>query len=141
LVKRKRTGARAALLAAFALSGVLLLGQVVKNQGYVPFSDAPINYRSENLDDPIARLQKQLDRGEVALEYEPGHGYRDALSYQIVVNWFIAEHKSQGLFQTDSGKHQFEQFWVFEASGHDAEARAHNLAGHLIPSARQVAAR
>lgn len=67
LVKRKRTGARAALLAAFALSGVLLLGQVVKNQGYVPFSDAPINYRSENLDDPIARLQKQLDRGEVRL--------------------------------------------------------------------------
>ena len=75
LVKRKRTGARAALLAAFALSGVLLLGQVVKNQGYVPFSDAPINYRSENLDDPIARLQKQLDRGEVRLEYEAGRGY------------------------------------------------------------------
>ena len=29
---------------------------VVKEQGFVPFSDAPIHYRSERLDDPIARL-------------------------------------------------------------------------------------
>jgi hypothetical protein len=49
--------------------------QVVKNQGYIPFGDAPINYRSENLDDPIARLQKQLDRGELKLEFEAGRGY------------------------------------------------------------------
>lgn len=48
---------------------------MVKDQGYVPFADAPIYYRSENLHDPIARLQKELDRGELALEYEPGHGY------------------------------------------------------------------
>jgi hypothetical protein len=60
-------------LAACALVGAH--AQVVKNQGYIPFGDAPINYRSENLDDPIARLQKQLDRGEVKLEYDAGHGY------------------------------------------------------------------
>jgi len=48
---------------------------VIKNQGFVPFSGAPINYRSEQLTDPIAILQKQLDRGEARLEYEPGHGY------------------------------------------------------------------
>ena len=47
----------------------------MKNQGYIPFGDAPINYRSENLDDPIARLQKQLDSGDVKLEYEAGRGY------------------------------------------------------------------
>lgn len=68
-------------------------------------------------------------------------GYRDALNYQIVVNWFIAEHKSQGLFQTDSGKHQLEQFWLFEASGRDAHSRARELAARLIPAAHQVAAR
>ena len=40
-------------------------GQIaVKNQGYVPFSEEPINYRSDNLTDPVAKLQKQLDRGE-----------------------------------------------------------------------------
>jgi hypothetical protein len=60
-------------LAACALVGAR--AQVVKNQGYIPFGDAPINYRSENLDDPIARLQKQLDSGEVKLEYEAGRGY------------------------------------------------------------------
>jgi LmbE family N-acetylglucosaminyl deacetylase len=67
-------------------------------------------------------------------------GYRNALNYQIVVNWFIAEHKSQGLFQTDSGKHQLEQFWLFEASGRDAERRAREFATRLIPAAHQVAA-
>ena len=38
--------------------------------------------------------------------------------------------KSQGLFQTDSGKHQLEQFWLFEASGRDADSRARALAAH-----------
>jgi hypothetical protein len=49
-------------------------GQIaVRNQGYVPFSEEPINYRADP-DDPVARLQKQLDRGEVTLAYEPQHG-------------------------------------------------------------------
>ena len=47
---------------------------VIKNHGFVPFADAPIRYRPENLADPIAKLQKQLDRGEIALEYEAGRG-------------------------------------------------------------------
>lgn len=51
------------------------LGPVIKDQGYVPFGGPPINYRSENLDDPIARLQEKLDRGEVQLKHEGEHGY------------------------------------------------------------------
>ncbi|RYG17927.1 MAG: hypothetical protein EON96_05830 [Caulobacteraceae bacterium] len=47
----------------------------VQNQGYVPFSDAPINYRTHPLTDPVAALQKQIEAGKVKLEYEPGHGY------------------------------------------------------------------
>jgi LmbE family N-acetylglucosaminyl deacetylase len=89
--------------------------------------------------EPLSRTRDE--RPAFVFNRESHFGYRDALSYQIVVNWFIAEHKSQGLFQTDSGKHQYEQFWVFEASGSGADARAHDLAGHLIPSAHQVAAR
>ncbi len=50
-------------------------GQIaVRNQGFVPFSDAPIYYRGD-VDDPVARLQKQIDRGAVTLRHEPGHGY------------------------------------------------------------------
>src|SRR5215468_10693745 len=66
---------------AFLIPGVLGLaifarGQVViKNQGYVPFGEAPIHYRSANLTDPVAQLQQKLDRGEIKLDYEPGHGY------------------------------------------------------------------
>ena len=48
---------------------------VVKEQGYVPFAGEPINYRSEDLSDPLAKLQRRLDSGEVQLDYEPKHGY------------------------------------------------------------------
>jgi hypothetical protein len=62
-----------ALMFAAAIS---LCGQVVvKQQGFIPFSDAPIHYRSENLDDPIARLQKKLDYGQLRLYDDPEHGY------------------------------------------------------------------
>ncbi len=48
---------------------------VIKNQGLLPFADAPINYRSAELDDPIARLEKRLERGEATLRFDPEHGY------------------------------------------------------------------
>jgi hypothetical protein len=47
----------------------------VRNQGYVPFSDAPINYRSEKLNDPVAKLRQRLDQGKVTLQYDPEFGY------------------------------------------------------------------
>ena len=56
----------------------------------------------------------------VTFDRESSFGYHNALNYQIVVNWVIAEHKSQGLFQNDYGKEESEQFWLFEASGEDA---------------------
>ena len=47
----------------------------VRNQGYIPYSDAPINYRSEDLNDPVALLEKQIDSGAISLTYEGDHGY------------------------------------------------------------------
>jgi hypothetical protein len=73
--------ARARTLAAGAVvvsTGALLWSHAqiaVKNQGYVPFSEAPINYRSDDLTDPIAKLQRRLDSGKAKLTYEPGNGY------------------------------------------------------------------
>jgi hypothetical protein len=67
-----------------AAAGMLALASVtlpmhaqiaVRKQGYVPFSEEPINYLSDNLTDPVAKLQQRIDRGEVSLEYEPRHGY------------------------------------------------------------------
>jgi N-acetylglucosamine malate deacetylase 2 len=42
-------------------------------------------------------------------------GLNHSLSYQIVVNWMIAEHKSQGLFQTDCYKHDEERYWILDS--------------------------
>jgi hypothetical protein len=47
----------------------------VKNEGFLPFADAPINYRSNELNDPVAKLEKRLERGEVVLHYDSRHGY------------------------------------------------------------------
>lgn len=63
----------------------------------------------------------------VTFHREASFGYRNALNYQIVVNWVIAEHKSQGLFQNDYGREEFEQFWLFEASGKDSARRLPRL--------------
>jgi LmbE family N-acetylglucosaminyl deacetylase len=43
-------------------------------------------------------------------------GFQEALTYQIVVNWVISEHKSQGLFQTDCNRHDEERFWLLTPS-------------------------
>jgi N-acetylglucosamine malate deacetylase 2 len=59
-------------------------------------------------------------------------GFRDALSYQIVVNWVISEHKSQGLFQTTVGQNRYENFWVFSNGGRAANKTAADLFAEIV---------
>jgi hypothetical protein len=77
--RRLRTASVWIALVALPSIGWLVLrahAQIaVRNQGYVPFSDAPINYRSEDLSDPVAKLQHQLDQGKATLKYEQEYGY------------------------------------------------------------------
>jgi hypothetical protein len=54
-------------------------------------------------------------------------GFRESLSYQIVVNWVIAEHKSQGLFQTRCQQDRFENFWLFSVNRSSAASEAASL--------------
>lgn len=54
-------------------------------------------------------------------------GFRDRLSYQIIVNWMIAAHKSQGTFQTYFNRHAYEDFRVFDMNGPDGRKRASAL--------------
>jgi hypothetical protein len=66
-------------LLAIAVLAIPVSGQIaVRNQGYVPFSEEPIAYRGD-VDDPVAKLQRRLDRGEVTLGYEPKNGYLEAV--------------------------------------------------------------
>jgi hypothetical protein len=66
------------LAAGLSLACLTLPGHAqvaVTNQGYVPFSDEPINYRTQAVIDPVGKLQKLIDRGDVKLDYEATHGY------------------------------------------------------------------
>ncbi len=70
-----KAGAAAAAVLAAGWIALPARGQIaVQNQGYVPFSEAPIDYRAQPRD-PVALLQKRMDKGEVKLAYEPKHGY------------------------------------------------------------------
>jgi hypothetical protein len=51
-------------------------GQIaVQKQGYIPFTDEPIHYRSNDLHDPVAKLRERLEKGEASLQWEPKNGY------------------------------------------------------------------
>lgn len=65
------------------------------------------------------------------------HTSDTALNYQIVANWVIAAHKSQGLFQMESGRHDVERFWRLETSAPNAAQRTDQLFRHLSPSMEQ----
>jgi N-acetylglucosamine malate deacetylase 2 len=54
-------------------------------------------------------------------------GYQESLSYQIVVDWVIAEHKSQGLFQTRCQQDRFENFWLFTLNRNSATREAESV--------------
>jgi hypothetical protein len=54
-------------------------------------------------------------------------GYHDALDYKIVVNWMIAEHKSQGTMQLYMNAGDYENFWLFDANDPSAATRAAKL--------------
>lgn len=65
-------------------------------------------------------------------------GYDGALRYDIVVNWVIAEHKSQGMFQNDCGRHDLERFWLFDQHLPDAQARVRTLSNAMLATESNV---
>ncbi|PQO35294.1 hypothetical protein C5Y96_09680 [Blastopirellula marina] len=40
-----------------------------------PYDEAPINYSDKSVDNPIARIQEQLDEGQQSLEFDQDHGF------------------------------------------------------------------
>lgn len=49
------------------------------------------------------------------------------LTYQVIVNWVIAEHKSQGTLQLLVDEWDVEHFWLYEMNSDAAAARARGL--------------
>jgi LmbE family N-acetylglucosaminyl deacetylase len=62
---------------------------------------------------PLTRVRKDL----FELSRSQPLGFHNALTYEIIANWVIAEHKSQGLFQMDASRHDLERFWCFNVGG------------------------
>lgn len=60
---------------------------------------------------PETRIRK--DTGPFVFDRDTTFGHNDRLDYNIVVNWLIAEHKSQGTMQLFMGQGGIERFWVF----------------------------
>jgi N-acetylglucosamine malate deacetylase 2 len=60
-------------------------------------------------------------------------GYHDALTFQVVVSWMIAEHKSQGLLQTMHNKDAKEFIWVHLADAPGTDAAVRPLFQMLVP--------
>lgn len=54
-------------------------------------------------------------------------GFKKALNYKIIVNWEIAEHKSQGSMQTYLNKGDYENFWYFDMNGDEGIKKTENL--------------
>ncbi len=68
------------LALAIAVSAVPARAQVaVRGQGFVPFSEEPINYLTNEVNDPVARLQKKLDEESISLTYKEPQGYLKAV--------------------------------------------------------------
>jgi hypothetical protein len=79
LFRRMRARVAAAAVLIFSFPG-LSFGQVaLRDQGFVPFRDEPINYLGDHVSDPIAKLQTRLDQGKVSLTFERKRGYLESV--------------------------------------------------------------
>ena len=76
----KTTRVRAVLLAAV---GVLLSAPAALGQ--ISFEAEPINYHAAVANDPVAKLQRRMDSGEVTLRFTPEHGYLESVLGQLRV--------------------------------------------------------
>ena len=80
------------------------------------------------------RMQVVGDGPVFSFDRRHKFGFKGSLDYAVIVHWMMAEHKSQGLFQTAYGVDDTEDFWYFRANEPAGLARAHALFGMLHPS-------
>jgi hypothetical protein len=78
--------------AVFALAAALVLvtwaiAQELEDTFYIPLDDPAIQYGQRPVDDPVARLEKRMESGQVKLDVAPnGWGYLPSVLKQLGVN-------------------------------------------------------
>jgi N-acetylglucosamine malate deacetylase 2 len=70
-----------------------------------------------------------------SVDRTPKFGFESALDYQIIANWVIAEHKSQGAFQMDMNRFDKENFAILGTETPSAGAKAEELFKRLSETA------
>ncbi len=65
-------------------------------------------------------------------------GFKKTLDYTVIVHWMMAEHKTQGFFQTFYSVDDIEDFWFFKANEPTALSRANELFSRLLPGVAEA---
>lgn len=64
---------------------------------------------------------------EFAFDRTQSFGFHHALNYKVIINWEIAEHKSQGTMQLGMNEGDIEQYYYFDMNPPDGRAKAFAL--------------
>ena len=96
-----------------------------------------VSSRSDTTKLKFSQLKKYEETkvvGDTALyrfDVSAPFGYKGMLNYKIIVNWEIAEHKSQGTMQLAMNHGDYENFWLFELNEEKANEKCLRLFGEL----------
>ena len=74
---------------------------------------------------PLTRISSGLPSFE--FDRTAKFGFKDRLDYRIVVNWLIAEHKSQGTMQLAVNRGVREEFWFYDINPAASRAQTTDL--------------
>ena len=74
--------AKVAALAGFCLLGLIALDA----HGQISFDREPINYATAKVTDPISKLQKRIDAGELELQFDEQHGYLKSVLKELGIS-------------------------------------------------------
>lgn len=97
----------------------VVLGGTVSNKNdsvkfiYKGFEGFPVTTVSDALPFEFDRTQK--------------FGFKDVLDYKIIVNWVIAEHKSQGTMQLLMNRGYVENYWYFDINPESGKTKTTEL--------------
>jgi hypothetical protein len=75
---------RRRIVASLVLAAIAMVPRA-RARADLPYEPEPISYLTAPVDDPIARLQKRLDAGEVALKHDAAQGYLSSVLEELKI--------------------------------------------------------
>jgi hypothetical protein len=84
---------------------------VILGAGFTRTKDSVVQQPPTLHDYPLTKLSTTI--GPFTLDKTKRFGFNDRLSYNIILRWLIAEHKSQGALQASDQVSELETFYYF----------------------------